>query len=280
MSTPSPRRPASPAGSPQVSPPAPPAGAAVAGVAPVGVAAAGPYVAATETLRSTVRWLVAAAAGVGGVLVAGLQLTGLGSLGRADLLRLGLAFGGLVVALTAVGYMILRASQILTDEWVTLADLDKEMFYRRIREGAREHDNAPASIRGRLRQRLERIRDRRDRQRSDIINGLSERLELIKEELFGSIAASVPDLYARLVQANEAARRNPQSCPARAAAPLQQAAGTVVAVANFYLTCQQFKRLRRQLATAAAVAVIGVLTFAYAANPAHPNSTASNQIAG
>jgi len=267
---------------PPGSPPATHSVASSAGPAP-----AAPYLTATETLRATVRWLVTAAAGVGGVLVAGLQLTGLGSLGSEELLRLALALGGLFVALAAVGYMIMRASQILTDEWVTLADLQSERFDRRIRQDPQDpgdgsqvsnpHQNSVNSrlskIRDKILRQLRTIRNRRDRQRSAVINSLYERLDLIREELFGSLAADISDLYARLMEANEQARRNPESPRAGSTTALQQAAGTVVAFANFYITRESFKTLRRQLAGASGVVVLGVLVFAYAANPPEPSST-------
>ncbi|MFI5496287.1 hypothetical protein [Actinoplanes sp. NPDC051859] len=224
------------------------------------------YLAATEALRGTTRWLVSAAAGVGAVLVAGLQLTGLGSLGRGELPRLVAAFAGLIVALAAVGYMVLRASQILTTEWVTLADIEKDIFDQQVRRSAQ----GDTVERRKLSDRFGRLRDRRYRLRAAMIDGLKERLEFIAEELFGSLATSVPDLYAQLADANEAARRSPGADPARLAAELSRAAGTVVAFANFYITKEWFKVLRRQLAVASAVVIAGVLVFAYAANPPVP----------
>src|SRR6478735_3650820 len=90
--------------------------------------AAGSYAAATQTLRTTVRWLITAAAGVGGALVAGLGLKGLGSLSFDDWPRLIAATVSMVAALASVGYMITRASRVLTDEWITLAQLNLEEF--------------------------------------------------------------------------------------------------------------------------------------------------------
>ncbi|GGQ87830.1 hypothetical protein [Couchioplanes azureus] len=247
---------------------------ALDGAVPVGPGPADAYLAATEALRATTRWLVTAAAGVGAVLVAGLQLTGLGSLGAQEMPRLVAAFGGLVVALTGVGYMVLRASQILTTEWVTLADIEKDIFDHRVRQSAQRSDGG---ARPRLRDRVARPRDRRYRLRAAMIEGLKERLEFIAEELFGSLATSVPDLYAQLADANEAARGAPDSAPARSAAALQQAAVTVVAFANFYITKEWFKVLRRQLAAASAVVIAGVLVFAYAANPPKPAEVAGER---
>ncbi|OJF11915.1 hypothetical protein BG844_23575 [Couchioplanes caeruleus subsp. caeruleus] len=243
------------------------------GAVPAGPAPADAYLAATEALRATTRWLVTAAAGVGAVLVAGLQLTGLGSLGSQEIPRLVAAFAGLVVALTGVGYMVLRASQILTTEWVTLADIEKDIFDHRVRQSAQRQSGGS---RPKFGDRIGRLRDRRYRLRAAMIEGLKERLEFIAEELFGSLATSVPDLYAQLADANEAARGAPDSAPARSAA-LQQAAGTVVAFANFYITKEWFKVLRRQLAAASAVVIAGVLVFAYAANPPKPAEAAKEK---
>lgn len=221
--------------------------------APPSAARPGSYAAATETLRATVRWLVTAAAAVGGALVAGLQLTGVGSLGRDELLRLCVAVTGLVAALLAVGYMVLRASQILTDEWVTLAELDIEKFERQVR--------APKS--------------RRDRQRRQILAGLYDQLGFVQDELFASLAPDVPALYAKLMRANEEARRDPGSPAAAAVGPLQQAASAVVEFANFYITRERLKQLRPQLGWAAAVTAAGVLVFAYAVNPPQPRAASS-----
>src|SRR6266550_4530887 len=83
------------------------------------------YAAQLETLRSAAKWLLAAAAGVGALLVAGLQLTGIGRL-PLDSWRLYAALGAAAVALSAIGYMIKAASTVLTQEWLTLADFTDE----------------------------------------------------------------------------------------------------------------------------------------------------------
>lgn len=221
---------------------------------PPSAARPGGYAAATETLRATVRWLVTAAAAVGGALVAGLQLTGIGSLGRGDLPRLCVAVTGLAAALLAVGYMVLRASQILTDEWVTLAELDIEKFQGRARGNPKS---------------------RRDRQRRQILDGLYSQLEFVQDELFASLAPDVSALYAKLMRANEEARRDPGSVSAAAVGPLQQAASAVVEFANFYITRERLKQLRAQLGWAAAVTAVGVLVFAYAVSPPKPQVASS-----
>src|SRR5690242_3304129 len=83
------------------------------------------YGAQLETLRSAAKWLLAAVGGVGVLLVAGLQLTGIGRLSMTSW-RLYLAVGATAVALSAIGYMIKAASTVLTQEWLTLADFTDE----------------------------------------------------------------------------------------------------------------------------------------------------------
>ncbi|AGL15313.1 hypothetical protein [Actinoplanes sp. N902-109] len=248
-------------------PPAPASAAQGPRAGATGATAAEPYEAATQALRTATQWLIAAAAGVGGVLVAGLQLTGLGSLDDREFPRLAIALLGIVVALAAIGYMIRRASEILTIEWVTLADIDKEIFDQRIREGPPHRPVTRAGLPGRL-SMVKNLRYRRDRQRREMLDDLRTRLDFIAEELFAAHAENVPDLYARLADANEAARNGQPARGAESAHELRQAASTVVAFANFYITRESFKALRRQLAGASAVVVIGILTFAYAAYPA------------
>jgi len=54
----------------------------------------------------------------------------------------------------------------------------------------------------------------------------------------------------------------------RASAALRSAADNVVQYANYFETRTRFKALGRQFAYAAVAIVVGVLLFAYAANPA------------
>src|SRR5690242_3919507 len=91
------------------------------GPMPGEASSAASYATATDNLRTAARWLLTAAAAAGAVLVAGVQLTSIGSLGPSDWPRLIAAAVGLAAGLGAVGYMIFQASLLLTDEWITLA---------------------------------------------------------------------------------------------------------------------------------------------------------------
>lgn len=200
-------------------------------------APAATFAAATETLRSTVRWLLTAAAGVGGLLVAGLQLTSLGSL-SLDSWRLWVAVSGVLIALAGVAYLVTRASQVLTNEWTTLAQLSVDDFQARLAGATSE-------------------------------SALLHEIEVYKHELYAHVAETVEQLYQRLIQANELARKaGGDESAARNATELREAADKVVQFANYHETRCRFRTLSYQLAFAAAAVVVGVLLFAYAANPA------------
>ncbi|MFI6827455.1 hypothetical protein ACIBG5_10180 [Kribbella sp. NPDC050241] len=200
-------------------------------------APAATFAAATETLRSTVKWLLAASAGVGGLLVAGLQLTSLGSLSLTAW-RLWVAVGGVLLAVGGVAYLILRTSQILTNEWITLAQLSVDDFQAQL-----------------------------DGQTSD--RPVLQEIEVFKHELYAHVAEDVQQLYRRLIQANEVVRTaGAGELDLRGAAELRAAAENVVQYANYSETRTRFKALGQQFAYAAAAIVVGVLLFAYAANPA------------
>jgi hypothetical protein len=203
------------------------------------------YAMATDNLRAAARWLLTAVTAAGGVLVAGLQLTGLGSLGVSDWPRLLTACLGLTAGLGAVGYMVFQASLMLTDEWITLAQLDLEMFSRQLAGSGRRRE----------RQRLERIKKIRDE------------LENYQDEFYGSVASSISDLYRRLIDANREARESPTPEHAKAAADLREVVDTIAQAANYSYARSAFTALRQHLIWAGAVFVIGIVVFAYAANP-------------
>lgn len=206
------------------------------------------YAAATETLRSATRWLLTAAAGGGLALVAGLQLTNVGSLSVADWPRLVATGAGLVTALTAAGYMIWRTSQLLTNKWITLAQLYLERFEHRLRNSPRNRDK-------RLGEALDRIYDD---------------LQVYKDELYGDVADSVSELYLELQKVNATARTHPLFVRGRRLTALRDAVNTVVQAANYFYTRENFDALRIQFARSTAAFAVGVVVFAYASNPPKP----------
>lgn len=223
---------------------------------PGDVSAAGSYAAAAENLRTATRWLLTAAAGAGTVLVAGVQLTSIGSLGPGDWPRLIAAASGLAAGLGAIGYMIFQASLLLTDKWITLAALEMEE----------------------VRQLLWNPVRRRDRRRLDELERIKEELENYQDEFYGSVADSIPDLYRQLIDANKKARESPSTEHAQTAADLRRTVDTLVQAANYSYIRSGFAALRRRLALAGAVFTAGIVVFTYAANP--PKSASAGPAAG
>lgn len=210
------------------------------------------YATATDNLRAAARWLLTAAVAAGAVLMAGVQLTGIGSLGTGDWPRLIAACAGLAAGLGAVGYLFFQASLMLTDEWITLAQLDLEMINRQLAGSSR----------------------RRDRRRLERIKTIRGELESYQDEFYGSVAGSIADLYRRLIEANRQAREWPSPEHAKAAADLKEVVDTLAQAANYAYVRSAFAALRQRLIWAGAVFVAGMVIFAYAANP--PAATAKN----
>ena len=76
-----------------------------------------PLAAAAERIRDSAKWLLGSFAAVGAILVAGLQLTGVGELEDG---RLRWALGGLAVAVVGVVIAIGAAGAVVTKTFVTL----------------------------------------------------------------------------------------------------------------------------------------------------------------
>jgi len=226
-------------------------GSAMSASLPAGTG--GRYARATESLRAAAKWLLAALAAVGGILLASLQLTKLGSLGGADWPRLATAVTAAVLALAAVGYMIAATSRIFTDEWVTLADLDDEAFDRLLQD--------PSS-------------SRKAASRAKLLKDARARIDNDRQELYAHIAVSVHDLYRELREANEAAREAGRAATSEAelaralahASLVRAVVNEVTDCANYHRTRLILRNLRPRLAAATAITVAAVLVFAYAAN--------------
>jgi hypothetical protein len=204
-------------------------------------------------LRSTAKWLVTVLTGVAVALLAGVQLTGLGRLGAADWPRLAVATAGLVAALAAIGVLIRDTARVLTDSFVTAADLQDAVI---------EAQFAADPARGAQLRRLE------------------EQVANLREELYGQVAPDLGTLQRRLREANE------QACAAIADAgrPLEEverafsrvrllrdAAREVADYANYHRVRELFTGTRRRRSVAAGVAALGIAAFAWASNPGTPD---------
>lgn len=106
--------------------------------------------ASQDAMRSTTKWLVAAAASVGGVLVAGLSLSDLPIGGW----QLGLSMGGFVLAVIGVASVIFAAARVLVSGFTSfgqLADLRDDHYTSELKE----QRNHSATIRAWQRRRIQ-----------------------------------------------------------------------------------------------------------------------------
>lgn len=205
------------------------------------------FAGSTASLREAAKWLLAAAAGVGGVLVAGLQLSQLGALGADQWLRMVIALSGLALALVGVGWVIARAAALLTEDWITLSQLTIEDFRRRL--------------------------NRRAKPLKGDVDSIYDDIGRYGEELYGHVAVSPEELYQKLKDANRRARARqaPSAAPeagdgSDADAEIRAAVVAVVEFANFRRTRADFEDLQRVLVKAAILIVTGVVVFAIAAH--------------
>ncbi|CAM5736254.1 hypothetical protein SAFG77S_08469 [Streptomyces afghaniensis] len=203
------------------------------------------YAAALESLRSTAKWLLAAFAGAGAVLAAGLQLSRIGEL-KADDWRLWGALLGAGMALGAVGYMATQAATVLSQEWVTLSSFSDE-------EGHSLLQAVPTDE-----------RNRRFRKVGELIDDN-------RHELYGHAALDLPDLHRKLREVDDRVHSPEGAVEQREAlaeaAALRAVAREVAQCANYFWTLELFQQMKKRLAGASLIAMLGLALFAYAANP-------------
>ncbi len=208
--------------------------------------AEGSYASQLDALRSVAKWLLAAFAGVGGLLVAGLSISGIGRLPLASW-RFYAAAASAALAVSSVGFMIREVSVVLTHEWLTLASFGDEPTATAL------YGNKPSWRAIQLRE-------------------IDEKLTVSRHELFGYAAESRSQLQARLRRADEAlwrARAGSRRARIRErqAEVLRRAARDTVQYANYHYTLKLFARMRKRIAWAALMTAVSVGVFAYAVNP-------------
>ena len=218
--------------------------------------------------------LLVAAAGVGGVLVAGLELGSLGQLTFQQGPRIVVALIGLVVALAGVGAVIARAAALLTEDWVSLLDLGSEDAQQKINELLLKRADKQSGSK------------RKRRRRAGDPAAIYESVRDHGEELYRGLAETLEGLWGELVTANRLSR-------VRAAAgwvasdattshdrELRLAVQTVVEFATYQRTRANFAALQKVLFWSSGAVVVGVTIFAIAthspskpASQAHPRRT-------
>jgi hypothetical protein len=231
-----------------------------------------PYVQATESIRAAARWLLAAFAAVGGVLVAGVPLTDLGRVGVWNF-RFWIAVAAIVAALGAIGWMIRAVARVFTAEYVSFGELRQADFPEKVKRP--RTPEGPDDLRSKTAEK----RSRRQRRVHDI----REVIDTSREELYGSQARSLAELSRLLRKANEvlsqpvgadapASQQLESELWARRQPELNRAALRVVDFANYEFTRRMFKSLFPKLAFLGFIAAAGVGAYAVAVSSAPPKA--------
>jgi hypothetical protein len=188
--------------------------------------------ASSELIRSAARWLVGALGAIGAVLIAGSQLSSIGSLPGSSY-RLWLAVAGLAIGLGAVLYAIWRVVELLLPERAMLAELAEDWERSGVQPGAR--------LTG------------RQRRKYPWIDSLAR-----NPESFGGTYKSVPELKAAYDKAEPADEDLPE---------LVTIIDEITELAQYEKQKDRFNRLRWHIAAAMVVSAVGITVFAWAANP-------------
>ena len=198
---------------------------------------------ASNTIRETAKWLIAAFAAIGVVLVAGSQLSSLGSIKSLSPL-LAIAISGVLLGLIGVGLAIWSAVGIMTPEHITLSHLiiDKNLenirtFIEKDEDFLKKRVTKIADLKTQYLQALEDYHRKWDEHIGDLNDtpeGRAKRQSYIlaKEKLF-----YISDI-------------------------VQQ----VLAVAAYEYLRRNFRRARKFIFTGGVIATVGIGLFAWAAN--------------
>ena len=193
---------------------------------------------AADRLRDTSKWLIGAFAAVGGALIAGSQLSSIGSLAPGNWLRFALAAIGVLVALVGIAWAIAAAVKVAAAGSVNLRKLAALPRADRVRARVEDDDV--------------------------LMSG------------YGSVTALANE-YSKAISERKAAydaylRDKTKLDEAQAtdanAAFISQTVQSVLEVASFEAVASEFANSRRQLFFGAALAALGVILFVAAANPA------------
>lgn len=211
-----------------------------------------PYAAANDKIRDATKWLIGAAAAVGAALIAGSQLSSIGKLDACwgwneHCLRLPIALLGAVLALVAITYIIWTGVRILLPVGVTLAELEQHWDDADLRADVAFFKANPAQLGFARPADLETAR------------------ETAWQALFEARAATTKATANRLKSA--------QARETEAQAEFddyQLRVKLVTGVAQYQLVRSQFTSLLRRLIPATALTALGIVGFAWAANPPTP----------
>jgi hypothetical protein len=212
-----------------------------------------PIAVAANRIREAGKWLIAAAAAVGAALIAGSQLSSIGKLNvctssSEQCLRLPASLLGAIIALVSIAYIMWSAVQLLLPVEVTVTDL------------ANHWDAANP-----------KWADVKFFKENPAYLGYSHPNELGKARIDAWTQLTEAEATAKSALDSEREIRERDVEQARKVFDdLQDRTRTITSIAQYQLLKDDFKRFSKKLLPAVALAAIGVVLFAWAANPPSP----------
>jgi hypothetical protein len=200
---------------------------------------------AADRIRESAKWLLASFAAVGALLIAGLQISDLGSL---DGWRLVGAIAGIVVGVLGVVVAIGFASTVVTKSFVTLHGL-----------AAQSADQEP----------------RKSLDGDKVLLAGMDTVETLKTTYESAAEARLMALKAHY---DDPADTNKEAAYKRAAnwaLALDRVATNVLDRASFISVADQYKAARVGILAGAALSALGIALFAWSANPPDPTPPAA-----
>lgn len=226
-----------------------------------------------DRIRDAGKWLIGASAAVGAALIAGSQLSKIGSLplctARSEAcLRLPLAVLGAAVALAGISYIMWRAVQILLPVEVTIDDLIKNW------EATEDWPMNWWWYRRRLNRKYPEIYYFREN-KSQIGNSDPATLKQARSRSWSAYAKAEDKVLAADKSSKAAAKEELAAAKADWESSVRDV-DAVLQTAQYRRLLGQFTTVLRRLLLSAVVTATGITVFAWASNP----SPASTSLSG
>lgn len=230
-----------------------------------------PYQPGADKIRTTATWLAGALAAIATVMLAGSQLSDIGTMSPEDEpVRFGLAIGAAVVAVAAVAFAVYRLTVIQLPALGGLA-----LAAKQARDGKSELVKLAASDPGLRsgRTSVAKLLSDYDKARTDEIDA-TKAVEQAQLDLGLATKSSEVEALKKKIAASQAE----VDAAAARAKKLRPTVVHVVQLATYLDLRAAFAQMRKGVFVAALVAAAAFVTFAWAANPPDPELSADSAL--
>jgi hypothetical protein len=244
---------------------------APASATPAAATPANPYQPAADRLRQTTTWLAATLAGVAAIMLAGSQLSSIGSISfAADGARLIAAIVSALIAIAAVGYAVYVLTSIQMPSEGTLGQIRKDAADSNSRLARLAADDSGLrNGRATLTEFLDEYEAVR-KQQCDAERDVQSAMDSVENARTKKEKA---DASSKLAAANAHQQRMDERI-----AEFRPHMVTLAQLASYLSLRDRFSTGRLKIFFAALLAAASLVCFAWAANPAQPKSSAAQTV--